>query len=387
MRDITDWSTDGGEKLRDETDGCGAQTGWSWSEESSGGKANFNLPFFIKSGCVERAIVSAGGPKLSCHDEGLAKRRVNVRAVRHRGAVATAHVERPDFSNPIIKEAYKPFDDTINAVTHPYVPATWTTTRRSVLLRSKLHNRDFALQKRGCRVSKEVASSPPGSPPPPPPPLICDPLIPGVDECVAQIRAYGNVGPKTSLFYTGWGSTGAPGLGGAQARKWATKHMCDTPTVSWTGLADGEWRVAVQKAIIAPFKQRGMSQKEVEDLNVKADPYLKHMAQGFAEASKGDAYVFIPQGALPNNEWNIDSAWGGWEYPALTANEDVQRILRVDLDVSDANDPKGIPEVIWDRGRGDGKADYEPRGIRGPSLPEGLPVDQIPEGWDQGGSL
>ena len=54
---------------------------------------------------------------------------------------------------------------------------------------------------------------------------------------------------------------------------------------------------------------------------------------------------------------------------------------------ADANNPTGTPEVIWDRKKGDGKADYEPKGIRGPSLPAGLPADQIPAGWEQWESL
>ncbi|KAL8637580.1 MAG: hypothetical protein Q9226_009110 [Calogaya cf. arnoldii] len=127
-----------------------------------------------------------------------------------------------------------------------------------------------------------------------------------------------------------------------------------------------------------------MSQKELEDLAEKADPFLKHLAQGFAETSAGDVYVFIPRGQLPNNQWDMASAWGGWEYPALTKNPDVQRILRVDLDVTDYNNPQGTPNVIWDRSQGDGEADYEPKGLRVTSLPEGLPDDQVPESFDRG---
>lgn len=64
----------GTDRLHDEEGGCGALTGWSWTDEDdngSGGKAEFNLPFFIKDGCVERAIVSAGGPKISCDGHSL----------------------------------------------------------------------------------------------------------------------------------------------------------------------------------------------------------------------------------------------------------------------------------------------------------------------------
>lgn len=171
------------------------------------------------------------------------------------------------------------------------------------------------------------------------------------------------------------------------ARKYATKNLCNMDTVSWTGLCDGEWRIAVQKAIVAPFMLPGMSSDEIFELNAKADPFLKNLSQAFAETSKGDVYVFIPEGQLAGNQWNMDSAWGGWEYPALIANDDVSRILRVDLDVSDTNNPTGTPQVIFDRSNGAGTANYEPKGTRGPSLPAGLPADQVPADWDQANSL
>ncbi len=65
---IYGWATDGGDSLHNQEKGCGALTGWDWNAatSSSSASAYFNLPFIIKSGCVERAIVSAGGPKLSC---------------------------------------------------------------------------------------------------------------------------------------------------------------------------------------------------------------------------------------------------------------------------------------------------------------------------------
>ncbi|KAJ9374868.1 CAZyme family GH18 [Paecilomyces variotii] len=65
---IQNWATDGGKALHKQEDGCGALTGWKWHEATDTELAHvyFNLPYFIKDGCVERAIVSAGGPKLSC---------------------------------------------------------------------------------------------------------------------------------------------------------------------------------------------------------------------------------------------------------------------------------------------------------------------------------
>ncbi|RMZ84417.1 hypothetical protein DV738_g462, partial [Chaetothyriales sp. CBS 135597] len=69
---IEGWSTDRGSRLKVEEKGCGALTGWEWHEATliHNARAYFNLPFIMKSGCVERAIVSAGGPKLSCVFEG-----------------------------------------------------------------------------------------------------------------------------------------------------------------------------------------------------------------------------------------------------------------------------------------------------------------------------
>lgn len=69
---IAGWASDDGASLHTQEKGCGALTGWKFNAatSSSSGSAYFDLPFFIKSGCVERAIVSAGGPKLSCSFQG-----------------------------------------------------------------------------------------------------------------------------------------------------------------------------------------------------------------------------------------------------------------------------------------------------------------------------
>ncbi|PTB79573.1 glycoside hydrolase family 18 protein [Trichoderma longibrachiatum ATCC 18648] len=65
---ISGWDTDDLEgHLHDEENGCGALTGWDWDyANAKDPSVAFNLPLFIKDGCVERAIVSAGGPKISC---------------------------------------------------------------------------------------------------------------------------------------------------------------------------------------------------------------------------------------------------------------------------------------------------------------------------------
>lgn len=64
---------------------CGAITGWEWHEETADHYAYvyFNLPFFMKAGSVERAIVSAGGLKILCQWGGIGpiKQDVNIEVV------------------------------------------------------------------------------------------------------------------------------------------------------------------------------------------------------------------------------------------------------------------------------------------------------------------
>lgn len=69
---IDGWASDRGGSLKDQEEGCGALTGWVWSDADSDtpAYAQFNLPLVFKSGCVERAIASAGGPKISCQKGG-----------------------------------------------------------------------------------------------------------------------------------------------------------------------------------------------------------------------------------------------------------------------------------------------------------------------------
>ncbi|KAI0431298.1 hypothetical protein F5Y09DRAFT_340842 [Xylaria sp. FL1042] len=71
ISEIKWWSLDGGSELHKQEKGCGAIADWNcFKNETMGDWVAFDLPFILKAGCVERAIVSAGGPKLSCQDEG-----------------------------------------------------------------------------------------------------------------------------------------------------------------------------------------------------------------------------------------------------------------------------------------------------------------------------
>ncbi|PHH66073.1 hypothetical protein CDD81_598 [Ophiocordyceps australis] len=67
--DIEGWATDLGRKLLAEERGCGALTGWEWHQAtlSTPAWAAFNLPLILAPRCVERAIVSSGGPLITCY--------------------------------------------------------------------------------------------------------------------------------------------------------------------------------------------------------------------------------------------------------------------------------------------------------------------------------
>ncbi|KAL7946919.1 class V chitinase Chi100 [Trichoderma barbatum] len=112
------WSTDGDQFLEDQEKGCGALTGWEWhaGTDTSYPYAYFNLPFSIKDGCVERAIVSAGGPKI---DQAGRKRSLSAR-----GRVRAEAVP-PSYSDEQIRE-FKEFYSQ-NKTFHSYSPINWRT--------------------------------------------------------------------------------------------------------------------------------------------------------------------------------------------------------------------------------------------------------------------
>ena len=85
---------------------------------------HFYLPIIIRSGCVERAIVSAGGPKLSCSVQGLPIRRfVEERATQTIGPELLPMTEAERES--LISVYGNVTDDT----PHQYIPMNWSSMR------------------------------------------------------------------------------------------------------------------------------------------------------------------------------------------------------------------------------------------------------------------
>lgn len=89
----------------------------------------------MKAGCVERAIVSAGGPKISCQGQGIAKRREGLeRPKKARGLEArelekrvrtTAAPRPPSYSEEEIM-SFESFYANATAYSQ-YVPMDWST--------------------------------------------------------------------------------------------------------------------------------------------------------------------------------------------------------------------------------------------------------------------
>lgn len=79
---INGWAGDNGNRLHDQENGYGDLAGYSCNIGTSGNHQHvyFNLPYFMKTGCAERAIAFAGGPSgLSCTAQPFSEKRRTVR--------------------------------------------------------------------------------------------------------------------------------------------------------------------------------------------------------------------------------------------------------------------------------------------------------------------
>ncbi|KAL9630640.1 MAG: hypothetical protein Q9164_006317 [Protoblastenia rupestris] len=159
----------------------------------------------------------------------------------------------------------------------------------------------------------------------------CSSQTPSVAECVSKIQSHGQVGNKISIFYSGLG--GKQGL--TACKQYFSCHPAIGEVVLWDNIVDPDWFTAQGQAIVQG--------NPGSNPNTILDPFQKRMSQAFAEATKGDTYVCTPEGNSPNNDFNQDLAWGGWEYPALTRNRDIARVIRVDPGTS-------VTREIWKKG-------------------------------------
>lgn len=156
----------------------------------------------------------------------------------------------------------------------------------------------------------------------------CSPNPPTVQECLAQVQSHGRVGSQISVFFTGLGS----GAGAIKlCKSWFQCHLSAQPAVIWDDIVDNQWLNAQGLAIMQSGLQSNL------------DVFQKRLSQAFAEASAGDAYLCTPETNAPADDFVLTTAWGGWEYPALTRNSKVNRVIRVDPNTSNQR-------TIWTHG-------------------------------------
>ena len=383
---INGWAGNDGDSLHHQEDGCGDLTGWEWNtgDSGSGQHAYFNLPFFIKDGCVERAIASAGGPSgLSCSGQSSKKQRSVELGYGQEGAKWRRRF-RTDVSLHLnngssdLRALQKSTSKGLPEIRLPSISERdITLAPRRLNARSefeKLYELDSRdLVKRGCLDWLWPGKNIPQE-------WWCNAVVPGVDACTQEIQKKGVVGKYPSMFYTSWGGIGDGSFGIEGTKLWAAQNICGR-VVDFDGIVVSVYHYVVESALLKPFGKDGLNLPEDEQKQI-LDPFLKNLSQAFAEQSAGDVYVFVPQGV----DFQPNSAWTGWEYPALTRNPNVNIIWKVELDYSDSSQfvppdgkPKGVKTLLWQKG--DPPSAIEPKGTRQGTLPPQIPQDQVPPNW------
>lgn len=209
----------------------------------------------------------------------------------------------------------------------------------------------------------------------------CNCVIPGVDECNAQVRHHGWVGNLTSVFYTAWGGFYDGGRGPDATKQWAWQHLGLCDYVDWGNMVNATWKRLTHTAIQKPFKKL-ISLDKLDDVS---DPFEKNVCQAFGEQSAGEAYVVVPKGQPIKS----DSVWSGYEYPALTRNPRVIKIWKIELETDNLQALRYImtpgpranftKTLLWKPANG--PSPQEPKGSRNVTLPKEIPSRYIPDDW------
>ena len=95
----------------------------------------FNIDVVLKAGCIERAIVSAGGPSISCQGMGLGKRKRELPELSNQTMTINGGPGIPaPYSDEEIAEFQSFYENAFpNSSTHAaYVPMDWPKESSSV---------------------------------------------------------------------------------------------------------------------------------------------------------------------------------------------------------------------------------------------------------------
>lgn len=147
------------------------------------------------------------------------------------------------------------------------------------------------------------------------------------EEMTTMIDQGGLMVNKKSIFWTGW-PWNNPRLPYFLARDWANEKFPDCSTIMY------------DRAFTASDYSR-MNTADLNDPPTTEDYQLtlQHMSKAFTRRSSGVVYVVIPDGQNPNPT----SVWSVWEYPTLTRNQRIDKIVRVGF-------PSKQEVPIWWRG-------------------------------------
>ncbi|KAJ5653038.1 hypothetical protein N7490_000041 [Penicillium lividum] len=172
------------------------------------------------------------------------------------------------------------------------------------------------LAERGCFVSKEYTDDIP----------ICSSYTYSVATYTNIMTEKGTISGKTCLFYLG--------LGGAKGQTLAQQWWCQKNLNDGTSIPSVYWGTALPSAYASAMINIGL---DVPDLPNPADTsttmealnvYSRLVSQAIGELCSGDVYFFTPtsnDGTDP-----VDNVWNYYEYPALTRNSAVSKIVKVD---------------------------------------------------------
>ncbi|KAK6811330.1 hypothetical protein RU639_013100 [Aspergillus parasiticus] len=137
--------------------------------------------------------------------------------------------------------------------------------------------------------------------------------VPSVQDLVANIQEYGQVEKGNSLFYSSLDGHNGVTLSTEHYKKYILK------TTGRQGFA------------IDRITDKMWSRAQMDKMKTPAmvDRFGRRLSQAFAETAQGDIYFFTRSG-LDGTTFPATSVWGGWEYPALTRNPKVKKIIQVD---------------------------------------------------------
>lgn len=140
--------------------------------------------------------------------------------------------------------------------------------------------------------------------------------IPGVTELKGQIQSWGIATTLPSVFYTNWP------IGLNEALNWgrdvfdedigATKDKWKFAT--WGRLVSGEWFSGVANELRDQMEAAGYPASHMKSYQ---DVLAKNMCQALGETVKGDVYLLVGDDDFRDNNWDVNTAWGG-EWRTLT---------------------------------------------------------------------